>query len=123
MSVSKKIRKLEEARPKDKKSGKSLAKAAGEASSREKLAPPPKRRKETSEQPSGALVDDSDEEFLSERGPTGSVEPFDISAAVLSLVQRMGDLEEYVKKAAESGAPSKSMWLKVNAECEIKRVT
>ncbi len=98
---------MEKARPKDKKSGKSLAKAAGEASSREKLAPPPKRRKETSEQPSRALVDDSDEEFLSERGPTGSVEPLDIKAAVLSLVQRMGDLEEHVKKAAESGAPSK----------------
>ncbi len=46
-----KIRKMEEAKPKDKKSGKSLAKAAGEASSREKLAPPPKRRKETSKQP------------------------------------------------------------------------
>jgi len=104
VSVRKKREKMEEARPKEKCGDKGLAKTAGEASSHEKPAPPPKRRKETSE-PSGAFLDDSDE-FLSEKGPMEcswlretfvlfctSVESVDIRAIILSLTQRMGDLE------------------------------
>ncbi len=93
---------MEEARPKDKKVAKSLARAAGESGGKEKLPPPPKRKKEVEASVSGL---ESEEEAPS-RGRYTLEERLDFLTEAVFDIRRRMDVETK-ERAVEDDAPSK----------------
>ncbi len=93
---------MEEARPKDKKAAKSLARAAGESGGKEKLPLQPKRRKEAEASVSGL---ESEEEVPSRERYTLEERLDFLTEAVFDIRRRM-DVETK-ERAVEDDAPSK----------------
>ncbi len=96
---------MEDARQKEKRTGKSLAKTAGESSSREKLQPPTKRRKEGDAFGPGS---DSEGEAPSRQKATME-EKLDFLVMAYKDLKERADARDAKEISAEDGTPSKGM--------------